>query len=103
MKVVFTPRAEADLARHLDYGIQHFGRPVAERTLRRLITYLDPFLVTYPRTATFHPEIDAFETWVPKTPFVIFFRLHPEHDILRVLAIFHHAQDRSQFDPDADS
>ena len=101
MKVVFTPRAEADLAHHLNYGIQHFGQAVAKRTLARLKSYLDPFLVTHPRTATFHSEINAFETWVPKTPFVIFFRLEPDNDVLRVLAIFHHAQDRSAFDPDA--
>lgn len=99
MKVVYTPRAEADLVRHFNYGVERFGRGVAERTLARLSGFLDPFLVTYPRTARFHREIDAFETWVPKTPFVIFFRLEPENDTLRVLAIFHAAQDRTQFDP----
>jgi plasmid stabilization system protein ParE len=100
MKVVFAPRAEADLAHHFSYGIRRFGQAVAERTLERLKNYLDPFLVNYPRTATFIPEINAFETWVPKTPFVIFFRIEPDHDVLRVLAIFHHAQDRAHFDPD---
>jgi plasmid stabilization system protein ParE len=87
----------------LSYGIRHFGQAVAERTFQRLMSFLDPFLVTYPRTATFHLEIDAFETWGPKTPFVIFFRIEPEHDVLRVLAIFHHAQDRSRFDPDTEA
>jgi plasmid stabilization system protein ParE len=100
MKVVFAPRAEADLGRHLAYGIERFGQTVAARTLRRLMNYLDPFLVSYPRTATYHPDIDAFETWVPKTPFVIFFRIEPDRDVFRVLAVFHHAQDRSQYDAD---
>jgi plasmid stabilization system protein ParE len=103
MKVVYTPRAEADLAHHFNFGTERFGRTVAERTLGRLKSYLDPFRVTYPHTATYLPQVDAFEAWVPKTPFVVFFRVERDGDVLRVLAIFHAAQDRSQFDPSAEA
>ena len=40
MKVVLSARVEADIARQLQYGIDHFGRAVAERTFTRVDRYL---------------------------------------------------------------
>ncbi len=59
-------------------------------------------LASHPRTARYVPEIDAYESWVSKTPFIVFFRLDGTADTLTVLAIFHHAQDRAAFDPDTE-
>lgn len=102
MRVIFTPRARADLRRHLAYGKERFGARVAEKTLERLESFIATLLAPYPRTARYDAEIDAYESWVPRTPFVVFFRVECASRILRILAIRHHAQDRAAFDPDAE-
>ena len=45
MRVVYTEKAEAQLARALAFGIDHHGEEVAERTYHRLIGYIEDFLV----------------------------------------------------------
>ena len=40
-----------------------------------------------------------YETWIAKTPFVIFYRVNTEAETITVLALFHHAQDRAALDP----
>ena len=37
---------------------------------------------------------------LPKTPFIVLFRLDEQADTLTVLTILHHAQDHSAFDPE---
>jgi hypothetical protein len=48
MKVVLSARVEADIANQLQYGIDRFGRRVAERTFARVDTFLIQFLPAYP-------------------------------------------------------
>ena len=100
MKLVITPRAEDDLANKFDFGERRFGRAVAERTLKRVHDYLATTLLAHPRTGLYHPEIKSFETWIPKTPFVVFYRLDDDAGALIVLAPYHHAQLRSAFNAD---
>ena len=48
MKVALSARVEADIDHHLQYGIDHFGTAVAERTFARLDSFLFKFLAHYP-------------------------------------------------------
>ena len=101
MKIVYTPRAEAQLAHQLDYGIRGFGKAVASRTVRRLRSYVRDTIGRFPRAARRHEANDAYVSWVPRTPFVVIYRIEPDAGIIRVVAVLHTAQDRS--DPKLDS
>lgn len=99
MKVVLSARVEADIANQLQYGVDRFGRAVAERTFARLDNFIFGFLSAHPFSGKYLEARDIYEIWISKTPFVIFYRVSPQADTVTVLALFHHAQDRSTFDP----
>jgi plasmid stabilization system protein ParE len=100
MNVALSARVEADVAGQLQYGIDHFGRAVAERTFARVDTFLFQFLPAHPYAGKYLDGLGIYETWIAKTPFVIFYRVNAETDVITVLALFHHAQDRASFDPE---
>ena len=100
MKILLSERVEADIAHQFAFGIQRFGHPVAERTFGRIDTYLFKFLPANPRTGHFHDQLGIYEAWISRTPFVIFYRLDEVAQAITVLALFHHGQDRSSFEPD---
>ncbi len=100
MKVLLSERVEADIARQFEYGFQRFGHAVAARTFARIDTFLFKFLPTHPRAGHFHNQLGVYETWIARTPFVIFFRVDDSAQEITVLALFHHAQDRDSFEPD---
>ena len=99
MQCVYTPTAEKQIESQLDYSIARFGSTVAARTGLRIRSYVRDVLARHPRIGSKLPSIDAFEAWIPRTPFVIIYRVEEQAGILRVLAVFHHAQDRESFDP----
>jgi plasmid stabilization system protein ParE len=99
MKVVLSARVEADIARQLEYGVGRFGKVVAERTFRRVEAFIFESLAANPYTGTYIQERGIYESWIVKTPFVIFYRVNAEAETITVLALFHHAQDRAAFDP----
>ena len=99
MKVIITPRAETDIAEQQAWGIGRFGPATADRTFERVADFLEKHLSDFPRAAGNQiPERDLWEAPVPGTPFINFYRIEPG-DIVRVLALFHHAQNRSTFQP----
>lgn len=100
MKIVYTRRAEIHMAGQLAYGIEQYGKPVATRTITRLRGFVRDTVTIFPRAASYLPDLDLYETWVPGTPFVVFYRYSEEQQAIIVLAVFHHRQNRSDFDPD---
>jgi plasmid stabilization system protein ParE len=100
MKVVLSGRVEADIANQLQFGIDRFGRLVAERTFARVDRFLFQFLPASPYAGRYLEDRDIYEVWIARTPFVIFYRVDAERDRIVVLALYHHAQDRSRFDPE---
>ena len=100
MKIVLSARAEADIAMQLEYGVANFGHPVAERTFARVERFLFERLAEHPTTGRYIQERDIYEAWIVRTPFVILYRVNREVQTVTVLALFHHAQDRSGFDPE---
>lgn len=100
MKVVLSARVEADIARQLEYGVNHFGQAVAERTFARVESFLFESLAAQPYAGKYIQERGVYEAWIVKTPFVIFYRVDAECETVIVLALFHHAQDRSAFGAD---
>jgi plasmid stabilization system protein ParE len=100
MKVVLSARVEEDIARQLQYSIEHFGQATAQRTFARVDSFLFRFLSAYPDAGTYIEELGIYEAWISRTPFVVFYRVQPDAGVLTVLALFHHAQDRGTFAPE---
>jgi plasmid stabilization system protein ParE len=99
MKVVFAAHARDDIQQRFAYSVEHFGQATAQKIFSRIDTFLHQTLAAFPMTGRLHTSGTMLETWVPRTPFFNIYRL--DADTLTVLAVFHHAQDRSGFDPDA--
>jgi plasmid stabilization system protein ParE len=98
MKLVITPRAKDDIRQQLAYSAEKFGEGVAERAFERIFSYFENVLVKYPRAASFDPALKAFASWIPKTPFIVIYRLDEAADMLVIVAMLHHAQDRSSLE-----
>jgi plasmid stabilization system protein ParE len=94
MRVLLSERVEAELGRHFTFGVEKFGPLVAERTFQRVRRFLFESLAAHPRTGVYHPGQDIYEAVIPRTPFIVFYRVSQAVDTLTVVAFFHHAQDR---------
>ena len=101
MNVLFTETAAAQLENQIDH-IASKGAPDAARRIKeRVGSFIYGFLTAYPRAARFVEEKSIYEAAIPGTNYVVFYRLEGP-DTLRVLALFHGAQDRSDFSAGGD-
>jgi plasmid stabilization system protein ParE len=98
MKLVITPRAQAQIDHQLSYGIERHGRRTAQRTFARVEQFLRDVVLAYPRTGTALPLAGLYETIIPRTPFVVIYRIEDATAIVRLVGFFHHAQDRDAFE-----
>ena len=92
MRVVIAPSARRDLANQFGYLVDQGATRAAVRLERRLTAYLSNTLAAYPRTGTFIGTRDLWETWVPKTRLVVWYRFTA--DELQIGRVWHTAQDR---------
>jgi plasmid stabilization system protein ParE len=88
----YTERAQTQIAELLEYGCANFGERAAVQIYRRLIGHIEQVLAAYPRTGRWRDDISAYHAWVPRTPFVVFYRSDAPNDIV-VIAVFHAARD----------
>ena len=102
MKLVITPRAQAQIDHQLGYGIERHGLQTAQRTFARVERFLRDVVLAYPRTGTALAIADLYETIIPRTPFVVIYRVEHKNDLVRVVGFFHHAQDRDEFSSETD-
>lgn len=92
MRVVFAARARINLDKQIDYLIAE-GATRAAKTLRtRVRTFLTQFLMIYPRTGAYLAERDLWETNIPRTKLIIWYRF--TNDVLAVIDVWHVSQDR---------
>ena len=94
MRAVLSERVEAELEHHFAYGVEQFGRVVAERTFNRVRRFLLESLAAFPRVGVYRSARDVYEVVIPRTPFIAFYRIDASADVLTVVAFFHYAQDR---------
>ena len=92
MRITFDPVAADDLAQQLDYLIATNSVLAASRLATRLSAFLENFLATHPRTGKFIPEPGIWETWIPGTKLIIWYRF--SDDQLDVIRIWHTARNR---------
>jgi plasmid stabilization system protein ParE len=94
MRVVLSGRAEFELEHHLEYGVEKFGRRVAEQTFGRVRRFFQESLAAFPRLGVYRAKWELYEVVIPRTPFVAIYRIDEAADTLTVVALFHYAQDR---------
>jgi len=99
MKVVYTPTAIRQLENQLAYLVSQGAQRAAVAARERITAFISDFLAVYPRTGRLIPEKQIYEIWIPRTRYVIFYRVEAE-ETLRILALFHSAQERSTFTPE---
>jgi len=99
MKVVYTPTAVRQIENQLAYLASKGAERAAVSARNRITTFINDFLAVHPRTGRFIPEKQIYEIWIPRTRYIIFYRVEAE-ETLRILALFHSAQERSTFTPE---
>ena len=82
--------------------ILHLALPVTasgwrNEPFRRVRKFLFWSLPAHPRFSVYRADKDVYERFIPRTPFVVFYRVNLDLDEWTVVAVFHHAQDREAF------
>ena len=101
MKLVVTSRARAQIDHQMRFSMHHHGPRTAHRTFSRVEAYLSNVVTMFPRSGRSVQGPDIYERAVPRTPFVVIYRINEENDMVQLLGYFHHAQDRADFDPES--
>ena len=92
MRITFDPLAADDLVSQIDYLIDHNAPQAAARLKVRCDAFFENFLSHHPRTGKHIAEKDIWESWMPGTRLVIWYRF--TDDELQIIRIWHSAQDR---------
>ena len=92
MKVTIAPRARRELGTQLGYLVDRGAVARARWLENRLSHYLSTTVAAYPRTGTYLTHRDLWETWVPRTPFVLWYRFSAAE--LQVVRLWHGSQNR---------
>ena len=100
MRVVPCERVEAGIAGQLETGIQTFGGAVSRRTYDRIDAFLFRFLPEPVDFGRYLPAVGIYEAWRPRTPLVMLYRVDEATSATTILALLHHSQDRSTFEPE---
>jgi plasmid stabilization system protein ParE len=100
MKVDYTPRVRAELRSYFIGGIAQFGPRVVERTFRRINHAVNITLAAQPYLGQFLRNRNVYRYVIAKTPFVAYYHVDSAAEVITILAIFHRAQDRSEFESD---
>jgi plasmid stabilization system protein ParE len=95
MKLVFHPAARADLDEQLDFLAARMGGDVAERHRVRFETSMLT-IQQFPYTSRYHRRRSIYETWIPRTRFIAFYRVFEDERIVLVLAIIDHSKNTSR-------
>ncbi len=92
MRLVLSPRAARDLDNQIQYLIDQHAPKAARRLKTRIMSFLRETLVSAPRFGIFVDHRDLYETWIPSTKLVIWYRV--ESDRIEVARFWHTSQDR---------
>lgn len=99
MRIVYTATARRHIASQIGYLVQQGAARTAKRLRARITSFIRDFLARHPKAGRYIGERGIYESWIPRTPYVVMYRLDADGDSLAVLALFHTSQDRSQFKP----
>jgi plasmid stabilization system protein ParE len=99
MRIVFSPIASDQLASQIRYLVGQDAPRAAARLKHRVLTYIKTTVARFPKASRYIAEKDLYETWIPRTPYVVMYRLDAAAHTITIVALFHAARDRNGFDP----
>lgn len=92
MRIVLSPRAARDLDHQIQYLIDQHASKAARDLKTRVMTFLRETLASTPRFGVLIDHRDLYETWIPGTKLVIWYRI--ESDRIEIARFWHTSQDR---------
>ena len=90
----FAPRAQRDLQSQIDYLNDQGAFDAAEKLLARIEQFVAQFLTAHPKTGIYLAHRDLWETWVPRTRLVLWYRF--TDTTLEIARVWHTSQDRQR-------
>lgn len=93
MRVILDPEAARELAQQIEYLLEQDAIGAAERLLARFDQFLGHTLAAYPRIGRPVPAKDLWETWIPGTRLVVWYRFTETE--LQVVRVWHASRDRA--------
>ena len=100
MKIVYSARVRTELDRYFSDGVAQFGLRVAERTFSKIRRAFEVTLVSQPYMVRRIVGSAVHKYVVSSTPFVAYYEIDEEAGTVTILAIFHGAQLRKEFEKD---
>ena len=96
MNVILSPEAVEQLEAQVRY-LRNAHAPKAAADLnRRVMAFLAQHLAEFPRTGRQLPGLDIWETWVPRTKLVLWYRIEADH--IAIATVWHASQNRPRQD-----
>ncbi len=92
MRIVVALQAQRDLARQLQYLIDNNAGKAARKLEQRLVSFVEATLTSHPRVGRFLQHRNLWETWIPGTRLVYWYRFTAKE--LQIVRNWHCSQDR---------
>ena len=89
---VFTTEAETALESHVDYLLDQYAFRAAQELLTHIEIFVARTLCLFPAMGQRIEQKDLWETWIPGTRIVLWYRFDDE--MVTVITLWHTAQDR---------
>ena len=94
MKIVITSLAQVQYDHQLAYGIARHGERTALRPFARVNEYLSATIAMFPHFGGNEADLGRYARPVPRTPFVVVYRIDDQAEVIEVIGFYHHAQAR---------
>ena len=94
MNIRFDAEAISDLTRQLDYLLEQNAPAAAMALEQRILGFIELTLAVHPRVGTFVRHRGLWETWVPRSRIVIWYRFTDRE--LQFVRLWHTSQDRTR-------
>ena len=94
MNVEYTSTARRHIAAQIGFLIDRGAVRAARRLRSRIDNFIQGFVARHPRASRYIPQDEVYETWIPRTPYVLIYKFEPTRDTVTILALFHTSQDR---------
>ena len=91
LPVILSREAAEQLDAQLRYLRSKGANQAANEFGRRVMQFLTRHLAEFPRSGRHLADRDLWETWIPRTRLILWYRIEPDH--VAVATVWHSAQD----------
>jgi plasmid stabilization system protein ParE len=93
-RVVLTDEAASQLESQIDYLLDKNAEAAARALRLRVSQFIGDTLATYPASGKFIAEQDLWESWIPGTRLVAWYKF--DEDVLTLITFWHTSRDRAR-------